>query len=577
MAIIPKDWMPNCAVKRVICHWTAGAHEASSLDKAHYHILIERNGNLVRGINSIQDNVSTGDGRYVAHTKGLNTGSIGVSACCMANAKEKPFDPGPFPLTMKQWRIMAQVVAELCQFYSISVTPQTALGHGEVESILGVRQAGKWDPMVLPWSPGMSKTEVGNLFRSLVKQFIETGLEQQIETTLPEIKVVIRGEEIAGVMDNEGSYVKVAPIADKLEWQLLNAAKDVILLLPGGRSEPIYLPYMLLDTSEDIPDDATEAEIVEVVMERGYVEVRELASELGAPVTWNDDSHTVIIGDISTSAITALDAVPRAKYTVRPGDTLSAIAARLLGDGNRWREILKGDGKPFTEKEARRIQLGTVVFLPSDSPDIVPVGASPGLERFNISALVEVAPNSLSSFARNSIPLILAECKNSEVTNPAQIAYVLATSQHESACGKFMVEIWGPTDAQRRYEGRSDLGNIQPGDGFRFRGRGYAQITGRANYETWSRRLDMDLISNPDIVYMNPEIAAGILVQGMLDGSFRPRHKLDKYIKATAKQDFFNAREIINADKNFIDKGSSVSRGQRIAEIARNYFIALGG
>ena len=35
MALIDPTWMPNCAMKRVICHWTAGSHKASALDREH--------------------------------------------------------------------------------------------------------------------------------------------------------------------------------------------------------------------------------------------------------------------------------------------------------------------------------------------------------------------------------------------------------------------------------------------------------------------------------------------------------------------------------------------------------------
>ena len=84
----------------------------------------------------------------------------------------------------------------------------------------------------------------------------------------------------------------------------------------------------------------------------------------------------------------------------------------------------------------------------------------------------------------------------------------------------------------------------------------------------------MDLVKDPEIVSRTPEVAAKILVQGMRDGSFRPRHKLDQYI-AGSQQDFFNAREIINADKNIVDRGSSESRGERIAKIAQDYLNAL--
>jgi N-acetyl-anhydromuramyl-L-alanine amidase AmpD len=156
-------------MKRIIVHWTAGAHKASSIDLAHYHILIEDDGNLVRGTHSIKENVSTSDNIYAAHTFRLNTGSIGVSVCCMAGAIESPFKPGNFPMTQKQWETMSQVVAELCDAYDIPVTPQTVLGHGEVSKNLGIDQAGKWDPMVLPWDTSLSKKQVGEAFRKLVK------------------------------------------------------------------------------------------------------------------------------------------------------------------------------------------------------------------------------------------------------------------------------------------------------------------------------------------------------------------------------------------------------------------------
>ena len=73
---------------RVICHWTAGRHRANGLDRQHYHILIEGDGRLVRGVPTIDLNAEPVKPGYAAHTRNCNGGSIGVALCGMVGARE---------------------------------------------------------------------------------------------------------------------------------------------------------------------------------------------------------------------------------------------------------------------------------------------------------------------------------------------------------------------------------------------------------------------------------------------------------------------------------------------------------
>lgn len=60
----------------------------------------------------------------------------------------------------------------------------------------------------------------------------------------------------------------------------------------------------------------------------------------------------------------------RTSYTIKSGDTLSAIAQLHLGNANLWQEITKETGECFTENEARRLQIGQIVSLPLENTNI---------------------------------------------------------------------------------------------------------------------------------------------------------------------------------------------------------------
>ena len=144
-----------------------------------------------------------------------------------------------------------------------------------------------------------------------------------------------------------------------------------------------------------------------------------------------------------------------------------------------------------------------------------------------------------SQSEEENIKLIIAEAQKQGITNPQQIAYILATAGHESNYQPIREYASGEA-----YEGVAALGNNQPGDGVKYKGGGYVQLTGRANYLKYQELTGMPLVDNPDLI-LNPDLAAFILVHGIKNGTFTGR-SIDDYTDANGNVDFYNARRIVN-------------------------------
>lgn len=104
-------------------------------------------------------------------------------------------------------------------------------------------------------------------------------------------------------------------------------------------------------------------------------------------------------------------------------------------------------------------------------------------------ALLRAATGCTPDAAALYAPHLDAACAAYRIDTPARLAAFLAQVGHESGSLRHVREIWGPTPAQQRYEGRADLNNTRSGDGKRFMGRGLIQTTGRANYRAVRDRL----------------------------------------------------------------------------------------
>ena len=115
-------------------------------------------------------------------------------------------------------------------------------------------------------------------------------------------------------------------------------------------------------------------------------------------------------------------------------------------------------------------------------------------------------------------------------------AYLLATAYHETAFTMQPITEYGGVRYFDKYDtGKlaAALGNTPQadGDGYFFRGRGYVQITGRANYQKAGQKLKIDLVNNPDLA-LDPRIAADILVRGSTEGWFTGK-SLNDYLTPT--------------------------------------------
>lgn len=137
-----------------------------------------------------------------------------------------------------------------------------------------------------------------------------------------------------------------------------------------------------------------------------------------------------------------------------------------------------------------------------------------------------------------------------------KVAYVFATDFHETAAAMQPVTEKGKRSYFDQYETGTAkgkvLGNTQPGDGYRFRGRGDVQLTGRKNYALFSRMLGIDLLAKPELA-LRLDVSTKVLFEGMKNGSFTGR-RLEQYFNASV-DDSVGARKIVNGT----DKASLIA------------------
>jgi putative chitinase len=168
---------------------------------------------------------------------------------------------------------------------------------------------------------------------------------------------------------------------------------------------------------------------------------------------------------------------------------------------------------------------------------------------------------------------ILDETERLGYVDARWTAYMLATAYHET--DRTMQPIAergsgkdrngnGEDDHFEKYDQRTSLGNTPAldGDGAIWKGRGFVQLTGRANYETFQNLLNVPLLKNPELA-CKMDVAVRILIVGMIRGKFTGK-RLQDYFNRTA-DDWINARKIIN----------SLDRADDIAGYGKKFLDAI--
>jgi len=140
-------------------------------------------------------------------------------------------------------------------------------------------------------------------------------------------------------------------------------------------------------------------------------------------------------------------------------------------------------------------------------------------------------------------------CVLAEITTREQAAAYLAQLGHESGGLRYTEEIWG-TAQQLKYEIPHKLammlGNLHKGDGFRYKGRGLLQITGRANYRACTLGLRKYLKYVPDFE-IEPKLLATKEYAALSAGLYWRNHKLNSYVN---RYDFVGLTKKINGGTN---------------------------
>lgn len=248
------------------------------------------------------------------------------------------------------------------------------------------------------------------------------------------------------------------------------------------------------------------------------------------------------------------------------GKDVAALRKRLasvLGDEARdFPGLAAGDGfDALTDAAARRWQAG--IGMVADGvigPCCQGLLGMISLETMAVPVTVDTVqrlfPATKASNIVRYLPYVTAALSMAGLCDRAMICAALGTIRAESEGFVPIAEFpshFNTTPGQpafSAYDGRKSLGNTQPGDGARYRGRGFVQLTGRTNYHAYAAQIGVDIEAFPDLANA-PEVAAVLLAQFLA-------HAADRMRAALAANNYAAARKLVNGGTYGLDSFRSV-------------------
>jgi hypothetical protein len=224
-----------------------------------------------------------------------------------------------------------------------------------------------------------------------------------------------------------------------------------------------------------------------------------------------------------------------------------------LADGFMLQSFLRRASEAAPSMAAAPVALPEMAAAP-------PAGLRDILDLCTPDLVATLFPATRKANIAANLPFVLNGLRSRSLVDRAMVLMALGTIRAETegfvpiseGRSRFNTRV-APFDL---YEGRADLGNNQPGDGPRFKGRGYVQLTGRSNYTTIGPQVGTDLVANPELAN-DPTIAGLILAQFL-------KNKEAAIRSALANRNLGRARQLVNGGSHgrdhFVD---AFERGER--------------